>query len=302
MKKKALVITLVAVLVVLPALAPTFAIFGIFDIVYDPTVDATIASQTAMEAANWVEHLLNQVQQVKYAIDTYIQLQQTYAKVKESFDLAKQMSKYLTSLDNYNIPLGRWQGPGGGKDLFGTTDGIRAAMGGMYDMARLARSYAESTKQLEDYDSGTLTAMSPLEKNRIKADAASVTISDSAAQQALATVASVGGATEAADGHVQDLVDASMSNDPDMNTTAALLNRINVAAAFQLATQQDTNKLLSVISNSQAVLLKQQRDGYADAINRDIYLRRNFKSDWNWASEGANDAVHSFKVSDYARF
>ena len=175
-------------------------------------------------------------------------------------------------------------------------------MGGMYDMTRLAKSYAESTMQLEDYDPGTVSAMNVLEKNRIKADAASVTISDNAAQQALATVASVGGATEAAESHVQDLVDASMSDDPDMNTTAALLNRINVASAYQLATQQDTNKLLSVISNSQAVLLKQQRDGYADAINRDIYLRRNFKPDWNWASEGANDAVHAFKVSDYATF
>jgi len=87
-----------------------------------------------------------------------------------------------------------------------------------------------------------------------------------------------------------------------MNTHAALLNRINVASAMQLATQQDTNKLLSVIASSQAALLKQQRDGFADAIIRDIYIRNNFQKDWQWASAGANEALQSFKTSDYAKF
>ena len=34
---------------------------------------------------------------------------------------------------------------------------------------------------------------------------------------------------------------------------------------------------------AQAVLLKAERERYADAINIDIYLRKNFKKDWKWA-------------------
>src|SRR3989454_10697443 len=96
---------------------------------------------------------------------------------------------------------------------------------------------------------------------------------------------------------VAALTSAALSDDPGMNTHAALLNRINVAAAYNLASQHDTNKLLSVIANAQAVTLKAERERY-DAINIDIYLRKNFKKDWQWSFEGADAAIKSFKVSD----
>ena len=85
-----------------------------------------------------------------------------------------------------------------------------------------------------------------------------------------------------------------------MNTHTALLNRINVAAAYTLVGQHDASKLLSVIANSQAVVLKSEPERYADAINIDIYLRKNLKMDWKWGFEGTNSAPKSFKVSDFA--
>ena len=87
-----------------------------------------------------------------------------------------------------------------------------------------------------------------------------------------------------------------------MNTYAALLSRINVAAAYQLATQQDTNKLLSVIANSQAVGLKAQRDSYADGINIDIHVKENLMDRLAWASEGGREALSNYEVSKFTRF
>ena len=302
MKKRLSIVILVSLLSLILAVQPSYAILGLFDIVYDPIVDANVVAQTAMQAANWIQELLNQAEQIQYAIDTYLQLKEAYLKIKETYDLALKMSQYLKGLDSYAIGFGHWQGAGAANDPFGTIGGIQQAMSGIYNMAALGKSYGASILELAQYDPATLATMADLEKNRVKAHAASAAIADSAAQQALATAASVGGALQAAEGNVMDLVAASMSDNPDMNTHAALLNRINVASAMQLATQQDTNKLLSVIASSQAALLKQQRDGFADAIIRDIYIRNNFQKDWQWASAGANEALQSFKTSDYAKF
>ena len=68
--------------------------------------------------------------------------------------------------------------------------------------------------------------------------------------KAFATVGSVAGAMAGSEPRVAALTGAALSDDPDMNTHAALLNRINVASAYTLAGQHDANKLLSVIANS----------------------------------------------------
>jgi hypothetical protein len=301
MKKKSTTVTLVSLLVLVLAVQPSYAILGVFDIVYDPTVEATIAVQTAMQSTNWVQQLLNQVEQIKTAVDSYIKLKETYDKIKETYDLAKKMSQYLTGLDAYALALGGWQGPGSSKDLFGVTSGIQMAMGGSLS-PDLGKSYGNSTNPLNSYAAEVIASMNALTKDRIKANASTVTIADAASQQAFATVGSVAGAIAGSEPRVAALTSAALSDDPDMNTHAALLNRINVASAYSLAGQHDANKLLAVIANSQAVLLKEQRERYADEINRDIYLKNNFKKDWEWASTGATEAYKAIRISDYTSF
>ena len=85
--KKLATLTLVSLLALVLTVQPTYGVLGLFDIVYDPTVDATIAAQTAMQSANWVQELLNQVDQLRTAVDTYLKLKETYDKIKETYDL-----------------------------------------------------------------------------------------------------------------------------------------------------------------------------------------------------------------------
>ncbi|MEW5980409.1 MAG: hypothetical protein AB1898_31875 [Acidobacteriota bacterium] len=292
--KKLLTLTLVLTLsLAFPAQSSAQLFFP--TLVFDPSVNASIGSLTTLTTTNQIQQILNQIEQIRTAVDTYL-------KLKDTYELASRMAEYLKGLDTYSMAFGNWQNSGGAVDLFDTTQGIQAAMSGHYDMGSLGRSYNQSIKRLNNYDPPMVDNMNPMVRDRLTADAASVAIADSASQQALAMVASVGGAAQSAEGHVRDLVQASMSDAPELNTYAALLNRINVAAAFSLATGQDTNKLLSTIANSQAVLLKHQRDRNADDINRDIYLRRNFRRDWQWAASGANEAYRSTRISDYVRF
>ena len=299
--KKLTTLILVSLLVVVLTVKPTFGVLGLFDIVYDPAVEATIAAQTAMQSSNWIQELLNQVEQIRTAVDTYLKLKETYDKIKETYDLANYMARYLKGLGAYTLGIGSWQGPGAAKDLFGVTGGIQQAMGGELSPA-LAESYARSINQLNGYDPGILAGMNDLTRERLKASASSVAIADAAAQQNFATVGSVAGAVAASQANVDALTSAALSDDPDMNTHAALLNRINVAGAYTVASLHDANKLLSTIANAQGVLLKQQREGTADMINRDIYLRSNFKKDWDWAFAGATDAYKRIKISDYVNF
>src|SRR5207244_13095296 len=138
-----------------------------------------------------------------------------------------------------------------------------------------------------------------LPRERLRVGAASVALADAASQRNFAAVGSVAGAVAASQRNVDALAAAALSDDPDMNTHAALLNRINVAGAYTVASLHDTNKLLGAIANAQGVLLKQQREGTADMINRDVYLRSSFKKDWDCAFQGATEAYTSIKVSDY---
>jgi hypothetical protein len=292
--KKLATLSLISLLLLILVVHPTYGVLGLFDIVYDPTVDATIAAQSAMQAGNWVQELLNQVDQIKTAVDTYLQLQETY-------DLAEYMAQYLKGLEAYVLAIGQWQGPGVARDLFGVTGGIQQAMGGQLTPA-LAESYAQSINQLNGYDPGVLADMNDMTRERLKANASSVAIADAASQQNFSTVGSVGGAVAASEANVDALTRAALSEDPDMNTDAALLNRIDIAGAYTVASLHDTYKLLSTIANAQGVLLKQQREGTADMINRDIYLRTNFKKDWEWAFAGATEAYRTIKISDYVNF
>src|SRR5262249_26409798 len=214
--KKLTTLTLVSLLVVVLTVQPTFGVLGLFDIVYDPVVDASIAAQAAMQSSNWFQELLNQVEQIRTAVDTYL-------KLKETYDLATYMAQYLKGLGAYTLDIGTWQGPGAAKDLFDVTGGIQQAMGGELSPA-LAESYARSINQLNDYDPAVLAGMNDLTRERLKANASSVAIADAASQQNFATVASVGGAVAASEANVDALTSAALSDDPDMNTHAALLN------------------------------------------------------------------------------
>ena len=296
--KKLITMILIASLILMSP-AKHFAQILFPTIVFDPSVDASIGALNAATTANQIQQILNQIDQIKTAVDTFLKLKETYDKIKETYDLAKKMSQYLTGLDAYAMGLGQWQGPGGSKDLFGVTGGIQLAMGGSLT-PQLGKSYGDSTNPLNAYAPEMLAAMTIYEKDRIKANASTVAIADSASQQSFATVGSVAGAMAGSEPQVAALTGAALSDDPDMNTYSALLNRINVAAAYTLAGQHDANKLLSVIANAQAVTLKADRERYADAINIDIYLRKNFMKDWKWSFEGADNALKSFKVSDFA--
>ena len=212
----------------------------------------SIGALNATTTANQIQQILNQIEQIKTAVDTFLKLKETYDKLKETYDLAKKMSEYLAGLDAYAMALGQWQGPGGAKDLFDVTAGIQLAMGGSLT-PKLGTSYGNSTNPLYAYAPEMLASMTSYAKDRIKANASTVAIADAASQQGFATVGSVAGAMASAEPRVAALTGAALSDAPEMNTYAALLNRINVAAAYTLAGQHDANKLLSVIANSQAV-------------------------------------------------
>jgi hypothetical protein len=296
--KKLIALTLIAGFTLLSPVNHLAQLF-LPTIVFDPSVNASIGALNATSTANQIQQILHQIEQIKTAVDTFLKLKETYDKIKETYDLAKKMSEYLKGLDAYAMGLGQWQGPGASKDLFGVTGGIQLAMGGSLT-PQLGKSYGESTNPLNAYAPEMLASMSSYEKDRIKANASTVAIADAASQQSFAAVGSVAGAMASAEPRVAALTGAALSDAPEMNTHAALLNRINVAAAYTLASQHDANKLLSVIANSQAVALKSERERYADAINIDIYLRKNLKKDWKWGFDGADTALKSFKVSDFA--
>ncbi|HEU0006849.1 MAG TPA: hypothetical protein VFS12_12740 [Terriglobia bacterium] len=60
-------------------------------------MNASTGTLNATTAANQIQQILNQIEEIKTAVDTFLKL--------------------LAGFDAYAVALGQWQGPGGAKDL-----------------------------------------------------------------------------------------------------------------------------------------------------------------------------------------
>ena len=126
--KRRLVLALAVAMVSLALVNPVFAIFGLGDIVFDPT---------NLEEA--VQQLLEMEQQ-------YEQLVQTYQMIQNQYDHMKWMAKRVPvdMATRYRSPITLWQGSTA-TNTYGTTD---AWVSGINTGADVPLAYARAVQQL----------------------------------------------------------------------------------------------------------------------------------------------------------
>jgi len=88
----------------------------------------------------------------------------------------------------------------------------------------------------------------------------------------------------------------SLSDDPNMNTEIAVLNKINAANLMQVHSAQDTNKLLVALAEEQLIDAKRKRDAEARAINNDIRFRTEGKALLDAQIADASAAMRAWRV------
>jgi len=264
--KRVLIISCFVVGLIFAILArPAFAILGIGDIVFDPSVYA---------------------QAVQQLVQTYVTIRNQYAQMMW---MAQRVPVNMAA--RYRAAVTPWH-PSSAANTYGTTAGwMDAINGGPY----VALGYAGATEALQDYGA-SLAAIPADQLRRVKTGYATVELTDGANLAAMDIISRLRGNATAVESAIQDLEDDSLSPDPAMNTEVALLNKINAAHLMTVRNTQDTNKLLVALSEEQITEAKRQRDAEALAINNHVRFLREGKAVMVAQASGASDAMLAWRM------
>ena len=221
MKRKILILVLLIGLSVGTASAQ----FG-FGIVYDPT--------------NYGNALLRYYQLEQHLV----QLKNSYAQLVAQYNFAVQMAKNIGNMPaRYKAPFSLWRNTLA-QDSYGNAG---AWVNGMnYGQARVVASgYQQATTQLLPYNQAQISGMNADELSRVESQYATVELADGANTTAMATIGSIRGSAQQTETQIGNLEQDSLSNDPNLNTEVAVLNKINAAGVLTVRALQDSNKLLA---------------------------------------------------------
>ena len=275
MKSKSLkAIALLAVVTLLFA-SPARAIFGLGDVVFDPT--------------NYAQ-----------AIKSFIQLQQQYAQLVQIYQQSRQQYEQLIWMAKtvpvnmrarYRAVVTPWT-RSTATNTYGTTGGwVTAINTGVGADA----GYSQAVQKLDAYGSAVGNIPSD-QLDRVKTSYATIELSDGSNLQALETIGRVRANAPALERTLQALEEDSLSSDPDMNTQVAVLNKINAANLIGLRNTQDTNKLLVSLAEAQIIAAKRTRDAEAQAIHQHVRFMTEGKAALASQADGASAAMLAWRM------
>jgi len=250
--------------------------FGI-GIVYDPT--------------NYSNALLRyfQLQQ------QLIQLRNSYAQLVSQYQLAVQMAKNINNMPaRYRAQFSQWRNTSA-LNTYGNTgtwiNGINSGQTGF-----VSTGYQQATTQLLPYNQAQLSGMNADELARVQSQYATVQLADGANTTAIATIGAIRGNAQTIQTQIGNLEQDSLSNDSDLNTEVAVLNKINASGVLTIRTLQDSNKLLASLLEEQTILAKQQREATTNTINADIQRQASLAANMAQVTGTLTDSLQNFRM------
>ena len=228
---------------------PALAIFGVGDIVFDPTSFGELVKQ-----------FVQLEQQYQQLVQTYQMIQNQY---NQMLFMARQVPVNMAL--RYGTAVTPWLNSSA-SNVYGTTGGWTS---GINTGLAVNEGYSAATVGLGTYG-GALGNIPADQLARVKTDYATVELTDGANLAGMETLGRLRANAPAVESAIQNLQNDSLSSDPNMNTEMAVLNKINAADVIGLRNTQDANKLLATLAEERLVEAKRQRDAEAQAFNEHI--------------------------------
>ena len=273
--KKLLFLAVIAMSI---AVTPTaaHAQFGL-GIVYDPT-----------NYANAMLRYSQLVQQLN-------QLRATYNQVLNQYNLALQMSRNIPNMTTrYAATWSPWQ-YANAQDAYGNTstwiNGVNSGT-----LSTVFNGYQKATTTFLRYTPELLSGMPPSEVQRVQSAAATVQLVDGAAQSAMQIIGNIRANALHTANVIRNIQNDSLSNNPDLNSEVAVLNKVNATNVLSLQNAQDTNKLLVALLEQQTILAKQARDLATNITNADISRRQNSATFGQQLTNGLGQTLNTYRL------
>lgn len=242
---------LIAGIALLATATPGFALFGIGDIVFDPTSYASLVEQLTT-------------------------LQTQYEMLKNNithFSLKQQWEAALTTLKNTNV-----------KNLFGETNGMTTALTTNSPSAS-STAWTSATVPVSSSTTSYLGAQTA--GSAQLAQLAMIEASDSVSPDCLTAVGQYRAARTQNAIAVSTLAANELDGSSDTNSEVQQLNLLNAAEAQKMAEMQTQGTLQSCLASQMAVANMQQRNAAAIDLNTAAFIQhRRSSNNVNAASEG----------------
>jgi len=274
MKKLLLIAVMASALAVAPPAA--HAQFGL-GVVYDPT--------------NYANALLRYSQLVQQLN----QLRATYDQVLNQYNLALQMSRNIPNMaTRYAATWTPWR-YANAQDAYGNTS---TWINGMNSgtLSTVLNGYQKATNTFIKYTPELLSAMPPDEVQRVQSAAATVQLVDGAAQSAMQMIGNIRAHALNTTNTINNILNDSLSNNPNLNSEFAVLNKVNATSVLSLQNAQDTNKLLVALLEQQTILAKQARDLATNITNADISRRQNSADFGQQLTSGLGQTLNTYRL------
>jgi hypothetical protein len=226
-----------------------YGLFGLGDIVYDPT------------------NGLRLVEQIRELEHQYSQLVQTYQMVTNQYNQMLWMARMIPAnlRARYAALATPWKNTSA-TNTYGTTGGWITAVDSGYGVTG---GYAQATHPLNVYGSA-LSNIPPEQLPRVETQYATVELTDGANLAGIDLLGRMRANAPQVENAIQSLENDSQSTDPNLNSEIAVLNKINAADLISLRNTQDTNKLLAELAEQQIIDAKRKRDAEAAAFDEHI--------------------------------
>lgn len=275
MKRERVRTVVVCLFATLVATGPAFGIFGVGDVVFDPS-----------NLAKTIEQLAEMERQ-------YVQLVQTYQAVQSQYEHLRWMATGVPvdMTRRYRALATPWR-TSSASNTYGTTGGW---IGGMNTGTGVTAGYEAATQRLGSYGAA-LDQIPADQQERVKTAYATVELTDGANRHSIETVGNLRANSVNVESAIQGLEEDSLSSDPAMNTEIAVLNKINAAGVIAIRSTQDTNKLLVALAEQQTIDAKRTRDAEAHAINSHIRFVNEGKSVMASQAANASSAMRAWRM------
>jgi len=224
---------------------PSFALFGLGDIVFDPTSYASLISQLST--------LTGMYRTAKNQYDT------TLASLK-NFSIKTVWKTELNQLKTVNVA-----------NTFGETNGLSAALNS--DSASTANSAWQSSNVSLSSDTSSLLSGQTVGSSTQLSQLALIEASDAASPDCINAVGSYRASranTTTAEQNLQQQLDGS----DNTNSEVQQLNLLNAGQAQQMNDQQAQGSLHTCIATQLAIQNMQQRNAAAHDLNTAAYIRQ----------------------------
>jgi hypothetical protein len=231
---------------------PSFALFGIGDIVFDPTSYASLVSQLTTQESQY-NMLKNNI---------------------EHFSLKQQWQTTLTALKNANV-----------KNMFGETNGMTTALNSNSPTASSA-AWTAATVPVSGTTTSYLAGQTP--GSTQLSELAMIEASDSVSPDCLTAVGQYRGARTQNTTANSSLTAQQLDGSDTTNSEVEQLNLLNAAEAQKMSEMQSQGALQTCIASQMAVANMQQRNAVALDLNTAAYVQQQRATDDTSAANESN--------------